>query len=84
MKLDAIKLGLAGAITAATLWLLCSLLVGVMPSMMLSMSGDMLHMQLHEMGWHLTLSGVLTGLVAWSFVAGVTGWLLATIYNRLQ
>ncbi len=83
MKLDALKLGLATAITVAIIWLACSLLVMLMPSMMLSLSGDMLHMQLSHMGWHLTLLGVVKGLIAWSISAGFTGWLLATIYNRL-
>ena len=84
MPLNAFKFGMASAITAAILWLVCSLLVMLMPSMMLSMSGDMLHMELNDMGWHLTLTGVVTGLVAWFVAAGIVGWLLAAIYNRLQ
>tara|TARA_R100001369_G_scaffold476_1_gene1416 strand:+ start:1564 stop:1719 length:156 start_codon:yes stop_codon:yes gene_type:complete len=48
------------------------------------MSGEMVHMQLNEMGWHLTLTGVVIGLVAWFVAAGIAGWLLAAIYNRLQ
>lgn len=83
MTLNAFKFGMASAITAAILWLTCSLLVMLMPAMMLSMSGDMLHMQLNEMGWHLTLIGVVTGLLAWFVAAGIAGWLLAAIYNRL-
>lgn len=84
MTLNAFKFGMVSAITAAILWLACSLLVMLMPSMMLSMSGEMVHMQLNEMGWHLTLTGVVIGLVAWFVVAGIAGWLLAAIYNRLQ
>ena len=48
MTLNALKFGMASAITAAILWLACSLLVMLMPSMMLSMSGEMVHMQLNE------------------------------------
>jgi len=84
MTLNAFKFGMASAITVAVLWLVCSALVMVMPTVMLSMSGDMLHMQLNNMGWHLTLAGILKGLLAWSVVAGVAGWLLAVIYNRTQ
>ena len=84
MTLNAFKFGMASAITAAILWLVCSLLVMLMPSMMLSMSGEMVHMQLNEMSWHLTLTGVVIGLVAWVVAAGIAGWLLAAIYNRLQ
>ena len=38
MTLNAFKFGIASAITAAILWLACSLLVMLMPAMMLSMS----------------------------------------------
>lgn len=83
MKLNACKFGLAGAISASVIWLICSVLVMVLPSMMLSISGDMMHMQLADMGWHLTLIGAVKGLVAWFVAAGVVGWLLAATYNRL-
>lgn len=65
-------------------FVVCSLLVMVLPAMMLSMSGDMLHLQLTDMGWHLTLIGAVKGLFAWCIMAGAAAWLLATIYNRLQ
>ena len=84
MKINAIKLGLASAISASVLWVICSLLVLLMPSMMLSVSGDMMHMQFNNMGWHLTFLGVVKGLVAWSISAGITGWLIGFVYNRLQ
>ena len=83
MKLHAFKVGLACSISAIVLWVICSVLVAVMPAMRMSMSGDMVHMQLQDMEWHLTLAGALWGLVAWAVVAGFSGWLLATIYNRL-
>ena len=83
MPFNAIKFGLACTITTSVLWVVCSLLVMGIPSMMLSMSGDMVHMQLADMGWHLTFIGAVKGLVAWFIAAGVAGWLLATTYNRL-
>lgn len=83
MNLHAVKFGVACALGASILWIVCSILVMVVPSMMLSMSGDMLHMQLVDMGWHLTLSGVIKGLLGWFIAAGVVGWLIAAIYNRL-
>ena len=83
MKLHALKFGFACAISAALLWILCSVLVMIMPSIMLSISGDMLHMQLQEMGWHITMIGIVKGLVAWSVSAGITGWFLSIIYNLL-
>jgi hypothetical protein len=84
MTLNAFKFGLAGAISAALLWVVCSLLVMVLPATMLSVSGNMLHIQLTGVGWHLTLIGAVKGLFSWSIIAGAAAWLLATIYNRLQ
>lgn len=83
MKLDALKFGLASAISFGIAWIICALLVMLMPGMMMEMSGHMVHMELADMGWHLTLGGVLMGLVAWSVSAGLIGWLLAWVYNRL-
>ncbi|WP_237055671.1 DUF5676 family membrane protein [Microbulbifer sediminum] len=83
MKLDAAKFGLATAISFGIAWLLCALLVLLMPTMMMEMSGHMVHMDISAMGWQLTLGGVLLGLVAWSISAGLIAWLLAGIYNRL-
>jgi len=83
MKIDAPKFGIACALSVSVLWLVCSILIMVMPSAMLSMSGDMLHMELVEMDWHLTLSGVINGLLGWFAAAGIGGWLLAVVYNRL-
>lgn len=84
MKIHAIKFGMASAISASALWIICSVLVMFLPSMMLSISGDMLHMQLNNMGWHLSFIGAVKGLVAWFVLAGLAGWMLAAIYNRLQ
>jgi hypothetical protein len=84
MKLNAIKFGLASAVSASVLWLVCSLLVVIMPGMMMSMSGDMVHMQLNDMGWNLSLFGVIFGMLGWAIIAGTMGWILASIYNRLD
>ena len=73
MTLNAFKFGLACAISASVLWVICSFLVMVLPTMMLSMSGDMVHMQLTNMGWHLTVIGAVKGLVAWFITAGGGG-----------
>jgi hypothetical protein len=83
MQLDALKFGTATAIASAIAWLICSLVVWSMPTMTLAMGGSMMHMDLSQFGWRLTPAGVLAGLVAWSIVAGIFGWLLAAIYNRL-
>lgn len=83
MKLDTVKFGLASAGAFAILWLVCSLIVWLMPSMMMAVSGHMVHADLSQMGWHLTIGGVLAGLVGWAVSAGVTAMLIAKIYNQL-
>ncbi|MFT4862527.1 MAG: hypothetical protein ACI95C_001748 [Pseudohongiellaceae bacterium] len=83
MKLDTIKIGYATALAFAIIWVICSLLVWGLPSMMLGMSGHMVHGDFSNMGWHMTSSGLLAGLFAWSISAGLIAALIANIYNRL-
>ena len=83
MQLDPLKFGMATAVASALAWLICSLAVWSMPAMTMAVGGNMMHMDLSQLGWHLTPVGVLAGLVAWVIVAGIFGWLLAAIYNRL-
>jgi hypothetical protein len=83
MKLHAVKIGCATAIAFAVIWLICSLLVLGLPSMMLGMSGHMVHGDLSDMEWHMTGLGFLYGLFAWSVTAGIIAALIAYIYNKL-
>lgn len=83
MKIDATKFGLATAIVFAVFWAICSTLVVTMPVGMMQMSGHMVHADLGQMAWHLGWAGFITGLVAWSVIAGVTAWAIAALYNRL-
>jgi len=83
MKLDAIKFGLACAISMAILWVICVLFVMMMPMGMMEMSGSMMHMDLSEIEWDMGLHGLIVGMIAWAIVGGFSGGLIATIYNRL-
>lgn len=83
MKLNANKFALAAAISFAALWVLCTLLVAVLPSQAMHVSGAMLHSDMMTWGWDMHWSGLLIGLVAWSITAGLAAWLTATIYNCL-
>jgi hypothetical protein len=83
VKLNPVKLAIASAVTMAVFWVICSFMVLVMPTMMMSMTGQMVHADLSGFNWTLTLSGFLVGLISWSISAGVTGWILAYIYNVL-
>ncbi len=83
MKLHEIKFGLAAAISIAILWIICSLIVWLSPGMSMEMSGHMVHSDLSQMQWQLSLSGIIIGLIIWSLFAGIIGWLIATVYNKL-
>jgi membrane associated rhomboid family serine protease len=82
MKLNANALGLAAAMAVAILWILCSLIVTLMPGMSLMMSGYMMHADFTGMQWDMHLAGFLGGLVSWGIFAYVFAWLIAVIYNR--
>lgn len=81
MKLNPVKLAIASAVTMAVFWVICSFMVLVMPAMMMSMTGQMVHADLSGFNWTLTLSGFLVGLISWCLSAGVFGFLLAYFYN---
>ena len=83
MNIDANKIGISSAISFGILWVVCSAAVHFMPQPMMMITGHMMHADLTSLDWTLTFSGFLIGLVAWSTLAGVSGWLIATIYNRL-
>lgn len=82
MKLNEKAFATASAATTLILWLVCSLLVAVMPAMSMQASGSMMHMDLSTMEWSMTFPGFFVGLLIWSITAGVVGWLFAYLYNR--
>ena len=83
MRINPTKFALAGVITAAVFWVLCSVLVFILPNMMMNMSGHMIHANLSHMNWTLSLTGFVIGLISWSIIAGLFGWILAYLYNLL-
>lgn len=82
MKINSNALGMAFAAAFAFLWVICSLLVMVFPGFMMNMTGHMAHATLHDLGWTLTITGFLIGLVVWVITAWVTGWLIGFFYNK--
>ena len=78
------QFALACAVTAALLWSACSALVLLMPQSMMQMTAHMFHADLSQTIWTLTWLGFCIGLVSWSVFSGITGALLAVIYNRLS
>ena len=83
MKLNPIMLGISSAIATAVLWIICSLLVVMLPGFMTYMTTGMMHGDTASMALTMTWPGFLWGLIAWVVWVGVAGWLLAMIYNRL-
>jgi hypothetical protein len=83
MNINANKIGIASAITFGLLWAVCSAVVHLLPQPMMMITGHMIHSDLSELGWNLTFSSFLMGLVAWAALAGISGWLIASIYNRI-
>ena len=83
MKINSLKFGLASAITAAVVWIICSLLVWMMPGAAMNMTTNLFHMEMGKSGFVLSPIGVIWGLIGWSLFAGIFAWILATIYNVL-
>ena len=83
MKINALNFAVASAITAAVVWLFCSLFVWMVPGGMMNVTTNMMHMEMARSGWTISPLGVVWGLIAWSLFAGIFAWILATIYNLL-
>jgi len=83
MNIIANKIGVSSAISFGILWIICSALVHFYPDPMMVITEYMLHADLSKIVWTLTFWGFAVGLVAWSALAGITAWLIATIYNKL-
>ena len=83
MKINPLKFGVAGAITAAIVWVICSLLIWMMPGAMMNMTTNLFHMEMGKAGFVISPIGVIWGLIGWSLFAGIFAWILATVYNLL-
>lgn len=83
MKLDPNPFAAACAFVTAILWIVCALAVAALPGPMMNMTGHMMHTDVTEFRWALNWLSFFVGLVSWTAIAGVAGWLIAVIYNRL-
>lgn len=84
MNINANKLALSSAITFALLWVLCSIVVIALPHQSMGIMGSMVHSDMGGLQWNMQIGSLVVGLVAWSLSAGVTAWLIATLYNKLS
>ena len=82
MKINPTAFGIACAAATTAVWLVLGLLWMALPIGMMDMgsieSGN-------TAGGHMNMgiTMLVYGLAGWSLLAGVTGWLIAMIYNRL-
>ncbi|MEX2469294.1 MAG: DUF5676 family membrane protein [Pseudohongiellaceae bacterium] len=83
MKLNTIKFGLAAAYAASLFWIICSLLVAILPGISMRMGGYMVHADLTGMNWSLGILGFVVGLLMWALSAGIFAAATAAIYNNL-
>ena len=80
LNVKVVSLSLASA--SAVLSLLCALLIALAPEVSLKFLGSIFHgMDITQIAQPVTLTGVVTGLIAIVLVAFITGWLFAIIYN---
>lgn len=82
MSLDAKILAMSFGSTTVVLWMVCSVLVVLMPGPTMSMAAHMLHGDMAEFSWTLTWTGFFIGLVSWTVCAAAAGWLIGWFYNR--
>lgn len=70
------------ASASGILSLLCALLLAIAPDASLKFFGSIFHgMDITKIASSVTLSGVITGLIAAVVVALVSGWIFAAVYN---
>lgn len=82
MKLDAINFGLACAAAFSLMWVILGLFMMAAPMHLMQIPGggqgefSSMHQGMGVTGWFM-------GLILWTVLAGLTGWLTAFIYNKL-
>ena len=84
MKIKPLLFGLAIFLSVAVLWSIYSVSVFSLMGATIKFSGDMAYLNFGSLEWTNFLSRFLINLVALSFGAGVTGWLIAGFYNCLD
>ena len=64
MKINAVNFAIASALTAAIVWIICSLLVWTVPGGMMNATTNMVHMDMARTGWTISFMGIVLGLFA--------------------
>jgi len=72
-------------IVSVVLSLVCAFLIALAPEATLNFFGSIFHgIDMTKIAASVTLSGILTGLVAVVIIAFIVGWLFAVVYNYLS
>ena len=83
MKIESRKFAIACFIAASVVWVICSVAVMIMPMSSMQMTGHMVHGDFSNQQWAMDSHGFLFGWVGWALSAGLIGWMIAALYNRL-
>ena len=73
MKLNSVMLGITSAISTAVLWVICSVLVALLPDFMGSMSAGMMHSDVAAMSFTMSWGGFFWGLFAMGYMGRSCG-----------
>jgi hypothetical protein len=82
MKLDSRAFGLAAASMAALLYVVCAAGVALVPGLLTSTAGVLIHVDVSGVSRSLTWLGFVEGLILWTLGTGLVFGGLAGVYNR--
>ena len=83
MKHDKIATANAAGITAAAVYVVCRILVGLFPDASFVVAQSWFHgVEIQKLGaWSLTWESFFTGLISISMISWLLGWCFAHCYN---
>lgn len=84
MKINSLLLSLSSAVTVAVLWTVYSAAAFSLTILAINFSGEMGYLDFSDFDWKHTFSLFSVSLILWSGSAGITGWMIATVYNDLS
>lgn len=81
-KLHPAVVSLSLVTVSIVLSLLCAVFIALAPEFSIIFFGSIFHgLDISKIAAPVTISGVITGLVAITIVAGFSGWMFSAIYN---
>ncbi len=83
MKINPLSLSVSSAAPVAVLCTVYSAAVFSLTILAINLSGEMSYLDFSDFDWKHTFSQFVVNLIVWSGSAGITGWLIAAVYNDL-